>query len=704
MQPWQCLRRFALAWWERTAEGSARSPREEAGPREPGGRGEPGLQRAAGGKAPGLCSLCLKSPDPERSSPPMLSADDAEYPREYRTLGGGGGAGGGGRRFSNVGLVHTSERRHTVIAAQSLEALSGLQKADADRKRDAFMDHLKNKYPQHALALRGQQDRMREQVGGWTVDPVCLLSSLCSHLHGDSAPSGAGQPAQLQNLESLRALLKGTEAELSMRVSEAARRQEDPLQRQRTLVEEERLRYLNDEELITQQLNDLEKSVEKIQRDVSHNHRLVPGPELEEKALVLKQLGETLTELKAHFPGLQSKMRVVLRVEVEAVKFLKEEPQRLDGLLKRCRGVTDMLAQIRRQVDEGVWPPPNNLLNQSPKKVTAETDFNKSLDFEMPPPSPPLNLHELSRPAEGAPPTPKGGNPTKGLDAAGKRSVDKAVSVEAAERDWEEKRAALTQYSAKDINRLLEETQAELLKAIPDLDCASKAHPGLAPTPDHKPPKVPHGQKAAPRTEPSGRRGSDELTVPRYRTEKPSKSPPPPPPRRSFPSSHGLTTTRTGEVVVTSKKDSAFIKKAESEELEVQKPQVKLRRTVSEVARPASTPPIMASAIKDEDDEDRIIAELESGGGSVPPMKVVTPGASRLKAVQSQAGSPDKSKHGKQRAEYMRIQAQQQATKPSKEMSGSNETSSPVSEKPSASRTSIPVLTSFGARNSSISF
>lgn len=57
------------------------------------------------------------------------------------------------------------------------------------------------------------------------------------------------------------------------------------------------------------------------------------------------------------------------------------------------------------------------------------------------------------------------------------------------------------------------------------------------------------------------------------------------------------------------------MQKAESEELEVQKPQVKLRRAVSEVARPASTPPIMASAIKDEDDEDRIIAELEVGRG-----------------------------------------------------------------------------------------
>lgn len=61
-------------------------------------------------------------------------------------------------------------------------------------------------------------------------------------------------------------------------------------------------------------------------------------------------LSSRLLAPSAHFPGLQSKMRVVLRVEVEAVKFLKEEPQRLDGLLKRCRGVTDTLAQIRRSV------------------------------------------------------------------------------------------------------------------------------------------------------------------------------------------------------------------------------------------------------------------------------------------------------------------------------------------------------------------
>uniref|UniRef100_A0A8D0B3T6 SRC kinase signaling inhibitor 1 n=1 Tax=Salvator merianae TaxID=96440 RepID=A0A8D0B3T6_SALMN len=528
---------------------------------------------------------------------------------------------------------------------------------------------------------------------------------------------------QLQNQETVKTMLRRTETEISVRVTDTMRKQEDPLQRQRTLVEEERLRYLNEEELITQQLNDLEKSVEKIQKDLTHNHRLISTQELEEKSLVLKQLGDTLTELKANFPSLQSKMRVVLRVEVEAVKFLKEEPHRLDGLFKRCKAVTDTLTQVRKQVEEGIWDSASNLLSQSPKKVEAENDFSRGLDFEVPP-SPPVNLHDLAASmdnlgtvsfgqSQGQSPVSKSSNSSRGSDVViaktqmgsenpSKRSMDRSVSVEAAERDWEEKRAALTQYSAKDINRLLEETQAELMKAIPDLEFAAKhkqtsssgGSGSAASTPEHKSTKPQHTQKTTAKMDSNGRRGSDELTVPRYRTEKPSKSPPPPPPRRSFPSSHGLTTTRTGEVIVTSKKESSFMKKAESEELETQKPQVKLRRTVSEVARPASTPPIIASAIKDDDDEDRIIAELEvfqrsssfipkfrcdqlvpaadmwpngatiaaegwkSGSGvSIPAMKMVNP-ASRLK--QTQQSSPDKSKHIKQRMEYMRIQGQQQ--------------------------------------------
>uniref|UniRef100_A0A3B5A218 SRC kinase signaling inhibitor 1-like n=1 Tax=Stegastes partitus TaxID=144197 RepID=A0A3B5A218_9TELE len=477
---------------------------------------------------------------------------------------------------------------------------------------------------------------------------------------------------QIENQDSVRTLLKRTEAELNVRVADALRKQEDPLQRQRLLVEEERLKYLNEEELIIQQLHDLEKSVEEIQKESSVNHKLVTVQELEEKATVLRKLGETLTELKNQFPSLQSKMRVVLRVEVEAVKFLKEEPHRLDALLKRCKTITDTLATMRKQANEGVWKKQEDFSSPSSKH---NEDLRKFADFDIPT-SPPLTINDLGggnslsnwsphsslsrvhgNPSgphkDNHPPVPHKGKALEELER--RAAADKALSVEvrlAAERDWEEKRASLTQYSAQDINRLLEETQAELMKAIPDLDFAAKQIKPSSNTPSTQNPQsgaaTPEHRASKPQHKLSGReggsrRGSDELTVPRYRTEKPSKSPPPPPPRRSFPSSPGLT-TRSGEPLIPGKS----IKKCESEETEGQKPHVKLRRTVSENPRPASTPPTLASGDKEELEEEKIAAELEVLHSSA---------ASKLKHLQQ--NSTDKTKSGK-REDFLKIQGQQQ--------------------------------------------
>ncbi|XP_030625592.1 SRC kinase signaling inhibitor 1 [Chanos chanos] len=533
---------------------------------------------------------------------------------------------------------------------------------------------------------------------------------------------------QLQNQDSVQAMLRKTESDLGVCLMDALRTQEDPLQRQRLLVEEERLRYLNEEELIIQQLHDLEHSVEEMRTGAGLNHCLVTEQEVEEKSQELRRLGETLSDLKNQFPTLQSKMRVVLRVEVEAVKFLKEEPLRLDALIKRCRTITDTLSLLRRQISEGVWRgPEDSVCKRGDGDVgkRGETDILKAADLDMLS-SPPLSLTDLGATLTGATSvtgtlgtganlgassnlggatsigsslgattlgaTLGGTNLASGMgsssgiggalggsglgggaslanwmscvasdasvpeqdasllgtlrsrgleDLPARREPEKSMSVEvrlAAERDWEEKRASLTQFSAQDINRLLEETQAELLKAIPDLDLAAKqmTKPAVPPkpqlsslpghttptssgstpssTPEHQPPKPP----PKPGKDTPSRRGSGELTVPRYRTEKPSKSPPPPPPRRSFPSTHGITTTRTGEVVITSKSMKKSEKAENSEETEsqmqTQTPPVKLRRpSASDGPRPSSTPPVIAaSGIKDdENEEEKIMAELE---------------------------------------------------------------------------------------------
>uniref|UniRef100_A0A669C4C4 SRC kinase signaling inhibitor 1 n=1 Tax=Oreochromis niloticus TaxID=8128 RepID=A0A669C4C4_ORENI len=543
-------------------------------------------------------------------------------------LAGAGGDGGGPGSFGSPLLGNETETRERMEAMEKqIASLTGLlqrvlskaPEAESPEKIESASDcsgtDSKSLTPSAPLALMPPPPSGPNQ-------PV-MVSRLQMQLHLQNLQQNTNalrkqlsqlRNMQLENQDSVLALLRQTESELSLMMLDAMRTQEDPLQRQRLLVEEERLKYLNQEELLIQQLHDLEKSVEELQRNSSVNHGLVTEQDVEQKSKELRMLGETLTELKNQFPSLQSKMRVVLRVEVEAVKFLKEEPHRLDALLKRCNTMTDALSTLRRQVTEGVWKSPEDLSNQPQKRAD---DLSRTSDLDILN-SPPLSLTDLSTSAGLANWMPVSAGDA---DASGpeqdiqptmtfrnrvldelpsRRPPDKSVSAEvrlAAERDWEEKRASLTQFSAQDINRLLEETQAELMKAIPDLDFAARHinKPAVPPKPQIT---IPITSAAA--TSAAGTTGTT------YRTEKPSKSPPPPPPRRSFPSAHGLTTNRTGEVIVTSKN----LKMEEDGDLP--KTLVKLRRTPSDAPRPASTPPVIAaSAVQDEDDEEKIIAELE---------------------------------------------------------------------------------------------
>lgn len=73
--------------------------------------------------------------------------------------------------------------------------------------------------------------------------------------------------SQLENQDSVLSLLRQTESELSLMMLDAMRTQEDPLQRQRLLVEEERLKYLNQEELLIQQLQWVQRTIDLFSKD-----------------------------------------------------------------------------------------------------------------------------------------------------------------------------------------------------------------------------------------------------------------------------------------------------------------------------------------------------------------------------------------------------------------------------------------------------
>ncbi|KAK1345556.1 hypothetical protein QTO34_008015 [Cnephaeus nilssonii] len=440
---------------------------------------------------------------------------------------------------------------------------------------------------------------------------------------------------QLQNQELLRAMMKKAELEIGGRVTEMMKRLEDPVQRQRVLVEHERQKYLHEEEKIVKKLC-----------------RVVTLKDVEDGAFLLRQVGEAVASLKGEFPTLQNKMRAILRVEVEAVRFLKEEPHRLDCLLQRVRGMTDTLTLLRRHVTDGLLKGtdaaeaaqyvamekataaevlasqplhgaavPRDVKSevvpltvhhvQSSPVVTQPSQLSSAPpNPAQHPTSPPAVTQEVtsapqSSQATQSPQVPMNGSSMQNLFIEEIHSVsarNRAVSIEQAERKWEEKRQNLDHYNGKEFEKLLEEAQANIMKSIPNLEMPPASGP------------KPKGDAPGDRLELSEDCPSSEQDLDRLGGKSPP--PPPPPPRRSYLPGSGLTTTRTGEVVYPSRKENT-ITKVSSEDAG---PSLQARATKCPAEEPASAwtpspPPVTTCSSKDEEEEeegDKIMAELQA--------------------------------------------------------------------------------------------
>ncbi|XP_047611337.1 sickle tail protein homolog isoform X10 [Phacochoerus africanus] len=463
---------------------------------------------------------------------------------------------------------------------------------------------------------------------------------------------------QLQNQELLRAMMRKAELEISSKVIETMKRLEDPVQRQRVLVEQDRQKYLQEEEKIVRKLCDLEDFVEDLKKDSASASRVVTLKDVEDGAFLLRQVGEAVASLKGEFPTLQNKMRAILRIEVEAVRFLKEEPHRLDSLLQRVRGMTDTLTMLRRHVTDGLLKGTDAA--QAAQYVAMEkataAEVLKTQEEGQPLPSAgvpgdvksevvPLTVHHAqsspvviqpsqlssallnpaqhlpggmgphpasppavtkeAAPAPQSPQMPVNGSSMQSLfidEIHSMSAKNRAVSIEKAERKWEEKRQNLDHYNGKEFEKLLEEAQANIMKSIPNLEMP--------------PASGPHPKGDAPVDKPELSEDSPNSEQDLDKLGGRSPPPPPPPPRRSYLPGSGLTTTRSGDVVYTGRKESTTTKT--SSEDAGPSPQARTTKGPTEESASAwtpSPPPVTTSFSKEEEEEeegDKIMAELQA--------------------------------------------------------------------------------------------
>uniref|UniRef100_A0A8C1BIP3 Si:ch211-285f17.1 n=1 Tax=Cyprinus carpio carpio TaxID=630221 RepID=A0A8C1BIP3_CYPCA len=545
---------------------------------------------------------------------------------------------------------------------------------------------------------------------------------------------------QLQNQECVRAQIKRVEQEISVKLAEMLRRQEDPAQKQRTLVEEERHRYLSMQERVLTQLGDLEQYVETLRTDSSPavSQRAVTLKEVEEGAVSLRKVGENLAGLKGEFPALQSHMRAVLRVEVEAVKFLKEEPHKLDSMLKRVRTLTDTLSNLRRSATDSLLKPSDPasstpasekpesavaelvapqsstvrsevmtsnpvvihhaqatpVASQQSQQSTAPSPIPSAAQRRESTPSPTKQLKKPSLEQTLIPNNSSNGVSSNGIHGKGpspnfieeihascSKNKNRAVSIEAAEKEWEEKRQNMGHYDGQEFERMLQEAEANMLRGIPNLEVPSEPEgsPAVVPTSlqevvekneptaapieqDDNQPNSEKPTKTAPEKPPKPlekpvksalerpvkpnlsiksslerQSKTQEKVVKLQTTEKANKSPPPPPPRRNYTSNTGMTTTRSGEVIYTSRKESVMEGEEESNSTASQ-PEPKSSPEVK--AKPITPPPIAASAITEEEDEgDKIMAELQNASVVSPTSRMPVPVSAK---ARQQPGTSEK--------------------------------------------------------------
>ncbi|XP_061778250.1 sickle tail protein isoform X6 [Nerophis ophidion] len=523
---------------------------------------------------------------------------------------------------------------------------------------------------------------------------------------------------QLQNQEVLRVQLKRAEQEIGMKLAETMRRLDDPVQKQRVSVEEDRQKYLSLEERVLVQLGDLEQYVVSLQKDSSGTHRAVTLKDVEEGAVTLRKVGESLAGLKGEFPTLQTRMRSVLRVEVEAVKFLKEEPHKLDSMLKRVKSLTDTLSSLRRSATDGLQKAADTNIpgDNSPSVVkapvadphpasvqprstapplesqssTAKSEVNPAspvvlhhvesslthsqpsaslsaaqLSFALTPSLTHSNAPNLSKtqgresPKASAaePPSPAHhktpcGSPVNQINRTiGQDLVieelqtnqdkrrNRAVSIEAAEKEWEEKRQNMGQYDEKEFEKILQEAEANMTKGLPSPDGTS--NPGVLPSNTQSPLQSPTEPQRETLSDKASKKVPEKLPKPmlekpakpvldrasktspkpaspdsshKLASEKATKSPPPPPPRKTFTSSgSGMTTTRCGEVVYTNRKDPAPAQEGEDDDVFLVAQIKPAKAAPPEAKNPAAPPLVVASSARDEEDEgDKIMAELQN--------------------------------------------------------------------------------------------
>ncbi|XP_065226274.1 coiled-coil domain-containing protein AGAP005037 isoform X2 [Planococcus citri] len=156
-------------------------------------------------------------------------------------------------------------------------------------------------------------------------------------------------------------------------------------------ADSERIKISREEEVYRQEiikleddLTELEGTVEELRSNVINRKTRVNMSDVENMALILSKSSKTVADLKLKFPLLQNAMKSLMTLEMERIvteeTFLKEEPDRLESALKRCKKLTGTLVTLKRLASVQEQRLPDNRLSPTTDETPPVTPTSGKCD------------------------------------------------------------------------------------------------------------------------------------------------------------------------------------------------------------------------------------------------------------------------------------------------------------------------------------
>uniref|UniRef100_UPI00358FFA32 sickle tail protein homolog n=1 Tax=Myxine glutinosa TaxID=7769 RepID=UPI00358FFA32 len=149
---------------------------------------------------------------------------------------------------------------------------------------------------------------------------------------------------QLKQQQACATLIHAGKHDLAVAVSSMMSKmaRNDASRKERLQAETQRQRYAARAQTLSWQLSELEQAMRAMDGHMGENEEVLDA-ELRRNGRDLEHVHQVLGQLHDQYQNLQPRLCTLLRAEVEAMKFLKDEPHRLESLAKRTANVEGIL-------------------------------------------------------------------------------------------------------------------------------------------------------------------------------------------------------------------------------------------------------------------------------------------------------------------------------------------------------------------------